>query len=49
MIGQAQKLSVLRHRADESEQILLGQINDLPYLQGRSFTLGCETGDAALE
>lgn len=45
-LGQGQKLSVLRHRVDESEQILRGKIEDLPYLQGRSFALGCETDDS---
>ncbi len=45
-LGQGQKLSVLRHRVDDSEQILRGQIRDLPYLQGQSFTLGCATDDA---
>lgn len=44
-LGQGQKLSVLRHRVDDSEQILRGQVRDLPYLQGQSFTLGCETDD----
>jgi len=44
-LGQGQKLSVLRHRVDESEQILRGQVKDLPYLRSKSFTLGCETDD----
>ncbi|SEQ69173.1 Predicted ATPase [Azotobacter beijerinckii] len=44
-LGQGQKLSVLRHRVDDSEQILRGQVRDLPYLQSQSFTLGCETDD----
>lgn len=45
-LGQGQKLSVLRHRVDDSEQILRGQVRDLPYLQGQSFTLGCTTDDS---
>lgn len=44
-LGQGQKLSVLRQRVDDSEQILRGQVKDLPYLQGHSFTLGCSTDD----
>lgn len=44
-LGQGQKLSVLRHRVDDSEKILRGQVRDLPYLQGHSFILGCETDD----
>lgn len=45
-LGQGQKLSVLRHTVDDSEQILRGQVKDLPYLQGDSFTLGCGTDDS---
>lgn len=44
-LGQGQKLSVLRQRVDDSEQILRGQVRDLPYLRGQSFILGCETDD----
>lgn len=45
-LGQGQKLSVLRHRVDDSEQILRGQVRDLSYLRGESFTLGCTTDEA---
>lgn len=44
-LGQGQKLSVLHHRVDDSEQILRGQVKDLPYLNGQSFTLSCATDD----
>ncbi|VVN88987.1 AAA family ATPase [Pseudomonas fluorescens] len=44
-LGQGQKLSVLRQRVDDSEQILRCQVRDLPYLRGQSFILGCETDD----
>lgn len=45
-LGQGQKLSVLRHRVDDSEQVLRGEVRDLPYLQGNTFALGCTTDDA---
>ena len=44
-LAQGQKLSVLKHQVDDSEQILRGQIRDLAYLGTDSFTLGCKTDD----
>lgn len=44
-LAQGQKLSVLKQRVDDSEQILRGQVRDLGYLNTRSFTLGCQTDD----
>lgn len=45
-LAQGQKLSVLKQRVDDSEQILRGQVKDLGYLDARSFTLGCQTDDS---
>lgn len=45
-LSQGQKLSVLKHRVDDSEQILRGQIKDLGYLGTKSFKLGCTTDDS---
>jgi predicted ATPase len=45
-LAQGQKLSVLKHRVDDSEQILRGQVRDLVYLHQNAFTLGCKTDDA---
>ncbi len=45
-LAQGQKLSVLKHQVDDSEQILRGQIRDLAYLGAESFTLGCKTDDS---
>lgn len=45
-LAQGQKLSVLKHRVDDSEQILRGQVRDLGHLNASSFTLGCSTDDA---
>ncbi len=44
-LAQGQKLSVLKQRVDDSEQILRGQIKDLGCLDADSFTLGCKTDD----
>jgi len=44
-LSQGQKLSVLKHRVDDSEQVLRGQLNDLGYLDSKEFTLGCQTDD----
>ncbi len=44
-LSQGQKLTVLKHRVDDSEQVLRGQINDLAYLHSAEFTLGCQTDD----
>ena len=46
-LSQGQKLSVLKHRVDDSEQILRGQLQDLGYLRSDSFKLGCSTDDSA--
>jgi len=45
-LAEGQKLSVLKHRVDDSEQILRGQIRDLGYFGSESFELGCATDDA---
>lgn len=51
-LSQGQKLSVLKHRVEDSEQVLRGQMRDLGYqgvnngdIDGFSFTLGCQTDD----
>lgn len=44
-LGQGQKLSVLKHRVDDSDQILRGQLQDLGYLGANCFKLGCAYGD----
>lgn len=44
-LAQGQKLSVLKHRVDDSEQILRGQIKDLGHLGETSFSFGCTTND----
>ncbi|CAH8207078.1 MULTISPECIES: AAA family ATPase [Vibrio] len=44
-LAQGQKLSVLKHRVDDSEQILRGQVRDLGYLGSSIFSLGCSTDD----
>jgi len=44
-LSQGQKLSVLKHRVDDSEQVLRGQLNDLGYLDSSEFSLGCVTDD----
>ncbi len=45
-LAQGQKLSVLKHRVDDSEQILRGQVKDLGYLGEKSFVLGCTIDDS---
>ena len=44
-LSQGQKLSVLKHQVDGSEQILRGQTRDLAYLGVNNFKLGCKTDD----
>ena len=44
-LSQGQKLTVLKHRVDDSEQVLRGQLKDLGYLDSTEFTLGCQTDD----
>jgi predicted ATPase len=44
-LSQGQKLSVLKHRVDDSEQILRGHIRHLGYLGASSFKLGCTTSN----
>lgn len=46
-LAEGQKLSVLKHRVDDSEQILRGQIKDLGHLGNNTFTLGCSTNDTS--
>lgn len=45
-LGQGQKLSVLKHRVDDSEEILRGQVRDLGYLGADTFGLGCRRDDS---
>ena len=45
-LSQGQKLTVLKHRVDDSEQVLRGQLNNLGYLNAKEFTLGCESNDS---
>jgi len=45
-LSQGQKLTVLKHRMDDSEQVLRGQLSDLGYLNAKEFTLGCESNDS---
>ncbi|UZE97628.1 AAA family ATPase [Alkalimarinus alittae] len=45
-LSQGQKLTVLKHRVDDSEQVLRGQLKDLGYLDSSEFTLGCKTDDS---
>lgn len=44
-LSQGQKLSVLKHRVDDSEQILRGQVRDLGHVGASSFKLGCTTDE----
>ena len=44
-LAQGQKLSVLKHQVDGSEQILRGKTRDLGYLNATEFSLGCSTND----
>nr|WP_310617981.1 AAA family ATPase [Pantoea cypripedii] len=44
-LSQGQKLSVLKHRVEDSEQILRGKLSDLGYLSSPQFELGCKTDD----
>lgn len=41
-IAQGQKLSVLKHRVDDGEQVLRGRVDDLGYIKSSTFTLGCQ-------
>lgn len=45
-LAQGQKLSVLKNRVDDSEEILRGQVKDLGYLKTKFFTLGATTDDS---
>ena len=45
-LAQGQKLSVLKNRVDDSEEILRGQVKDLGYLKTKTFTLGATTDDS---
>ena len=44
-LAQGQKLDVLRHQVQDSEQVVRGSVRDLGYLGGDHFTLGCATDD----
>lgn len=44
-LSQGQKLSVLKHNIDDSEQILRGKVKDLGHLGAVSFTIGVSTDD----
>ncbi len=41
-LSEGQKLTVLKHRVDDSDQVLRGQLKDLGYLDSTEFTLGCQ-------
>lgn len=45
-LAQGQKLSVLKHRVDDSEEILRGQVKDLGHLGANAFRLGCTINDS---
>lgn len=45
-LAQGQKLSVLKHTVDDSEQVLRGKVRDLGHLDTDSFCLGCTTDDS---
>lgn len=45
-LAQGQKLSVLKHRVDDSEEILRGQVKDLGHLGANAFKLGCTIDDS---
>jgi predicted ATPase len=44
-LSQGQKLSVLKHQVDGSDQVIRGQLQDLAHLDEQGFTLGCQTDD----
>ncbi|MFK4752364.1 AAA family ATPase [Oceanobacter antarcticus] len=44
-LAQGQKLDVLRHQVQDSEQVVRGRVRDLGYLGSDSFKLGCSTDD----
>ena len=44
-LAEGQKLSVLQHYIDDSNNILRGRIGDLGYLDSEQFTLGCVLDD----
>ena len=44
-LAQGQKLDVLKHQVQDSEQIVRGNIRDFGYLGTDKFTLGCTTDD----
>lgn len=45
-LAQGQKLDVLRHQVQDSEQVVRGNVRDLGYLGATGFSLGCATDDA---
>ena len=45
-LAEGQKLSVLKNRVDDSEEVLRGQVKDLGYLNTGTFALGATTDDA---
>lgn len=42
-LAQGQKLSVLKHRVDDSEEVLRGQVSSLGFLGSTIIKLGCQT------
>jgi len=40
-LAEGQRLSVIKHQVDDSDQLLRGQITDLSYLKNHEFTIGC--------
>lgn len=45
-LAEGQKLSVLKNRVDDSEEVLRGQVKDLGYLNTGTFALGATTDDS---
>ncbi|MGC1329000.1 hypothetical protein [Pseudomonas sp.] len=42
-LAQGQKLSVLKHRVDDSEEVLRGQVSSFGFLGSTIIKLGCQT------
>lgn len=44
-LAQGQKLSSIQYAVQDSDKVVRGRVQDLPYLQGQNFCLGCETDE----
>jgi hypothetical protein len=42
-LAQGQKLATIQYAVNSADQIVRGRVEDLPYRQGSSFSLGCES------